>query len=726
MDLNNLIELSTINSMGLHYEDTWGNRKSISPENLAGMLSCLGYDVHNLDQEIATKSIKLQVKGIEALTISFDTSKFSFTLSLDEEIEVERLKIIIFKECGNTVEVPLSHSSVCIEEQSGRFDSNIVSYRVTVEKFIKHGYHTIKLICDGQVLANGTSHLIIAPNKCFVPSCLESGDNLWGTTVQLYSARSKTNWGVGDFSDLKYILEQTASFGGDFVGINPIHSLFVSDSTKVSPYSPSSRKWLNVIYIDVTSVPGFEVSEAVQELYNSTAFQTKLASVRANEFVDYKSVMDLKLSVLTLLYNEFKSRAQDSVDVLRFGEFVKENRDALWSHATFDAISFALKNTEQYQDWRAWPEELRVPTSNTVSEWATDNFESVEFWAFLQWLAFEQLADAQETAKARGMRIGLYKDIAVGSDRSGFDLWEAPSIHVDTVSLGCPPDFFCPSGQNWGFPPFSPEALREQGYRPYADLIAANMKACGALRIDHILGILRQWWVPNNTTADRGVFVNLPVEELLAVISIESHRNQCLVIGEALGTVPEGILQTLKDKEIFSYRVSWLETDQHSEYYHPSEYEKKAITSISTHDFAPIIGYWQGVDLELGEKAGLFSNPEDLEALRINRDTCRQKMLQMISNSSSTGGADQYNFVDEEELKAMNYRFQALMAETSSQLYAVQIEDLLNMRTPANLPGTYDEYENWRRKLSNEIEDCFSNQAVIDHLLHIQEVRRGL
>ncbi|HVL36554.1 MAG TPA: malto-oligosyltrehalose synthase, partial [Burkholderiales bacterium] len=513
----------------------------------------------------------------------------------------------------------------------------------------------------------------LEPGRCHQPAVLEAGARVWGFMVQLYGLRSERNWGVGDFTDLRALIELAAAHGAAAVGVNPLHASYGS------PYSPSSRHALNEIYLDVEAIPEFARCEAAQRLVRSAPFQERLGALRAAELVDYDGVRAAKREVLELLYPCLR---EDAARRRRFAQFRARSPKALNDHALFEA----LREEHGAGGWPSWPKALRNPRSRAVARFARARAARVGFFAYLQWSARLQLDAAQRRARELGMPVGLYVDLALGSDRGGAEVWSDRSAYAIDVSIGAPPDEFNPRGQDWGLPPYSPRALRAAGYRPFVDLLAANMPAGGAIRLDHVMALSRLYWIPQGNKPERGGYVSYPFRELLALLARESRARECLVIGEDLGTVPEALRRALNEAGVLSYRPLLFEKGEDGEFLPPAAYPREALVCVSTHDLPTWRGFWAARDLELRSRLGLTVDLEKEQAMRRRDQEALARALERDGFGRASADAH------------------AFLARTPAKLLMVQPEDVFDMAEQANLPGTVDEHPNWRRKLPLALE----------------------
>ncbi|MEI2266721.1 4-alpha-glucanotransferase [Erwinia sp. CGal63] len=605
------------------------------------------------------------------------------------------------------------------EEQGGARQGRVNGkMTLTLPESLPGGYHQLTLSQAGQSWA---CRLIVAPKRCYEPEALLAGKKLWGVCVQLYTLRSARNWGIGDFGDLSTLVQGIADRGGAFVGLNPLHALCPGNPEAASPYSPSSRRWLNVIYIDVNAVADFHASAAAQRWWRAFATQQALQAAREAALVDYAQVMALKLKALRFAWPQFLSRDGQDSERQAFARFMAEGGESLWFQAAFDALcAHFQQKTGEAQGWDRWPEAYREARSPAVRAFCEQHASEVEFYLWLQWLAATQLAQCYQSS--RRMPTGLYRDLAVGVAADGAETWSDGELYCLNASVGAPPDILGPKGQDWGLRPMDPRTLIDRAYQPFIELLRSNMIHCGALRIDHVMALLRLWWIPAGKTADKGAYVHYPVDDLLAILALESQRHRCMVIGEDLGTVPPEIVSKLREKGIYSYKVLWFERDKQNQFRAPQSWPPQAMATLTTHDLPTLRGYWQSDDLTLGEKLGLYPDKTVLRALYADRKSARQSLLASLRH---------YNCLPPESAceeagltLAVRRGLQRYVADSASALLGLQPEDWLDMATPVNVPGTSSEYPNWRRKLSLTLEEMFADAEVNELIRDVDRRRR--
>ena len=723
--IDHLVEYRGIES---HYTDAWGKPATIEPSTKKKLLSVMGYGVDDLEQlqrQVDEDSKKIWLTPLNPVLVLRQSETVQLALRLPIELVNDTYTCVVTTEQGES----LSHALIPTDGQlinvADIDDIEFHEYLVELPLSLPLGYHHLVLQVEGDEIA--TMRIIMAPQSCYKPNTLVEGNKLWGLSVQLYCLRSTTNWGVGDFSDLSFLLENAAKQGAHFVGLNPIHALYPANPEACSPYGPSSRRWLNFIYIDVTSLDGYH-SEATQQIVTGTEFQQRLQAARAAELVDYATVTSLKLQALSSVfdYQNTEYLTKNSKLNKAFKAFVAEGGENLQTLAVYDALQESLAaQGKPAWGWPVFPQDLSDFHKPAVASFTKKNATRVKFFLWLQWQAALQLAAANEVAAANNMCIGLYRDLAVGVSEGSAEIWGNKDLYCTNASVGAPPDVLGPLGQNWGLPPMDPQKLYAQQYQPIIDLFHDNMRATGALRIDHVMALLRLWWVVKGDSAKQGGYVYYPVDDLLAILALESHKNQSLVIGEDLGTVPEEIREKLADNGVYSYRVFFFEQAKDGGFFSPSHYPTQSMSTLTTHDMPTLSGYWHCDDLELGKELGLYPTAEILQTLYESRHENKQAILDTLHGHHSVGSevGHDVNFVGMSQ--ALNFGMQLHMAGGSSELLSLQLEDWLQMDKPVNIPGTFKEYPNWRRKLTRNLQDIFSDPVLNELAFGLTEARKN-
>ena len=587
------------------------------------------------------------------------------------------------------------------------------------------GYHQLSLSVDAM---SATITVAMAPPSCHLPVALQPGARRWGLTTQLYSLRRESGWGMGDFTDLARLSRAAGALGAATVGINPLHALFASEPRHASPYSPSSRAQLDYLYIDPCAVPGFADDGAIRALAPKAA----LTAVRASELVDHAAVAALKRPVLEALYRRFcevdlKNGAEKKLGS-EFRLFQRDGGRPLAAFAAFEALHEHFNGNGGQFSWHHWPAELRDPDSAAVAEFSDAYRDRVEFFQFLQWQADSQLGAAAEAGRAARLSLGLYRDLAVGVNPQGAEAWADQELVVPGMGIGAPPDALSRAGQDWGLAPVNPLALRQRGFRPFIAALRANMRHAGVLRIDHVMSLQRLYWVPAGRTAVAGAYVRYPFAELLRLVALESERQRCAVVGEDLGTVPSGFRETMHDANVLSYRVVMFERRWDGNFTPPGEYPPLAAASAATHDLATLKGFWLGGDIAWRQRLALYPNAAAEAADLAERNTARWQLLEALEREGllPRDRFEEFLPADAEPVFAaeLGAAIFAFLARSRARLMLVQIEDVAGEAEQANLPGTSDGHPNWRRRLSDRLDDILSGGEMRRVAALVTEERR--
>jgi glycogen operon protein len=525
-------------------------------------------------------------------------------------------------------------------------------------------------------LAHFPCHVTVARRRCFLPDALAGGRRLWGLSAQLYSLRRAGDAGVGDFTDLAELAAAVGPAGAAAVVINPLHALFAENIERASPYQPSDRRFLDPIYLDL---PG-------------------IGTVPSGDMIDYTAVWDAKRRFLERQFAETGASSAMEADT-DFAHFVAEAGDALNRFAVFQAIA----ETYPRRPWQTWPGGLSDAESAEVAAFAAANADRIRYHKYLQYLCDSELAAAARRAKDAGLPIGVIRDLAVGGAPDGAEIWAQRDLYADGVSVGAPPDTLAPQGQVWGLPPPDPHAMRRTGFAGFARLLNANMRHAGGLRIDHVMALTRLFWVPDGADGADGAYVRYPLEDLLAQVSLESERAECLVVGEDLGTVPDGLRPRLADAGMLGYRVMLLERDGVG-FHKPGSYPANTLACFTTHDLPTFAGWWEGASITERKAIGLFT-AEAAEAALAQRALEKQALLDALV-------AENLLAQGETDLIAVMAAAHAFAARSPAALVVAQADDLGAERVAVNLPGTDRERPNWRRRISTPVPDLLKSPAA--------------
>ena len=702
--MNALESLSDYCGIVASFVDARDVVQTASPRTRAALLAAMGIEAtdeasarvslealraQEIEQALPPVYVHYQTAGAIKIDVNLGTAPQAKGWQLDLESGATRR--------GTLKERP---SGVHAKNSSSR------QWTLRIDEELPCGYHTLTL--DKAARCS----LIVTPGECWLPERIMSGEKLWGVAAQLYLLRSRGNWGIGDYSDLKQLLQLLAARGADVVGVNPLHALFVDDPEQASPYSPASRLLLNVLNIDVGRVADSMHCTAVMTQISSSSFQQALARCRNAQLVDYSGVAALKLPILQNLFACCDRAASEWREFLSFRAACG---DAFEKSCLFLALrlDFAQQSAAS-SDWHQWPEEYRNAESPATQHFAQERAEAVTFQAWLQFIADSQLQQCR--AAADGMAVGLYRDLAVGADSSGAETWANQRAVIDTAQVGAPPDIYNPQGQDWGLPPFNPRALRAEGYRSFIELLRANMRHAGGLRIDHIMALKQLYWIPKGYSPADGAYVRYPLEDLVGILALESQRHRCLVVGEDLGTVPEGFRERMQSANILSYRVLFFEKDT-AGFRPPDEYPRLALAVAGSHDLPTLRAWWRGEDLALKERLHLYPTEAHALQARNERDADRSALEQLLRDHNLVASAQ----LDEELFVEAAHSF---LAGSAAAAAILQLDDLTGELDPVNVPTTSHEHPNWRRRFAVSLEQLPHDSRFVSATASLNERRR--
>jgi len=561
------------------------------------------------------------------------------------------------------------------------------------------GYHRLE-VDDRQV------RLAVAPARAIVLADRIGEAPAWGSAVQIYSLRRARGSGhseFGDFSDLAAFAREIGVRGAQTLAISPVHALFAADPSRYSPYAPSSRLFLNGLYADPGLIAGHDPGPP---------------SSGAN-LIDWSSAAPAKLARLRQAYQRLKEQGGDALQA--FHAFRRDGGPDLERHARFEALHAHFFLQTGARGWPDWPPAFHDPESAAVDAFVRAHAEEISFHAFLQWLADTGLALAQAAAREAGMGIGLIADLAVGLDAGGSQAWSRPDDLLTGVDVGAPPDIFQPDGQDWGVAALSPTALLVNGYDAYLKTLRRAFRHSGGVRIDHAMGLRRLWLTPQGASAADGAYLTYPFEDLLRLIALESHRAQAIVIGEDLGTVPEGFREALYGAGVLGMSVLWFERDADGEAFAPpTSWSPEAAALSTTHDLPTIAGWWSGRDIDWQARLGDLAASEIAKA-RADRDEDRARLWSAcVEAGVATGAAPPSQSPDAAVDAAIAY-----VAASACPLAIVPVEDLVGVAEQPNRPGTVDEHPNWRRRFAAAADDLFEAPAVSARLAALTRARPG-
>ncbi len=583
------------------------------------------------------------------------------------------------------------------------------------------GYHRLRLVLDGGGDCREAEQRFIAcAPRCYEVHEALGGGKAFGLLANLYGVRSRRNWGVGDLGDLRPLAKLAAEVGAAFIGVNPLHASR-SQGVDVSPYSPVSRLFRNEIYLAVEAIPELRECPAARRRIADPGFSRELEQLRQRAEVAYDEVRAAKREVLQQLHRVFAARHREANGARgrAYARFCASQDPALTGFATFVALAEQLGAEGRSADWRVWPARYRDPRSPAVQRFREEHAEAVDFHRWVQFELERQLGQAAASGRRAGLPIGLYHDLAVGSAPSGYDTWAERDLFARGASIGAPPDAFAERGQDWTLPPLIPQRLLESGYDYWIRLLRAVFAHGGALRIDHVMGLDRLWWVPAGGEPGAGAYVRYPARDLLGILALESRRHRALVVGEDLGTVPRGFEARLARWGVLSSRVLYFEREGRG-FRSARRYSPRALVTSSTHDLPPLAGFFSARDLELRRRVGAISDRAALEAARRERaETCAALLRRLgpQAQRAARQGESAHG-----SLAAAVVRF---LSRTPAPLVAFSLDDLVGETLPVNLPGVPQKrHPSWTRRMSVAVEDLRDHPIFCRAVAAVPRTRR--
>ncbi len=674
-----LAELAEAAGLYIDWTDAHGRPQTVTPEAQRALLEALGYPAQSPEQirsSLAMLTQQQHVPSPDALLL---------------QDQGQPLPLALY---------PADSPYRLIDEQgqvfSGRLDADA---RLPAQP--QPGYYQLEIRDSRHALA-------VTPAACLSVSQLCGKPRIWGLTAQLYGLRRPGDGGVGDTQAVAELLRHAANQGADALALSPVHALFAADTERFGPYSPSSRLFFNPLHAAPADRLG---EERVQRAIQAAGLQEEMQRLEHLELIDWPAVAKARQRLLWQLYQDF---CQAPGDLLAdFEAFRAAGGDALQQHCCFEAIHAQRLREGASGDWRSWPQELRSPLQGAVTRFAAEQADTLRFHAFAQWLIAHGLECAQATASGAGMGIGLIADLAVGADCAGSQAWSRQDELLPSVTVGAPPDIINRQGQNWGVAAFSPQGLQRHGFRAYIEMLQANLAHAGGIRIDHVMGLQRLWVIPQGGEAQHGAYLRYPLDDLLRLLALESHRHRALVIGEDLGTVPDGLREKLAARNILGTRVLLFE-QQDGRFIPPAQWSRNALATTTTHDLPTIKGWFAGHDIEWRVRAG-HAAEQSLEQDHAERAGERVALLQALEQRGPLGGTD-----DDACLQAcIDY-----IGSTPSALALLPLEDACALEQQPNLPGPGDLHPNWRRRYPLAANELLEQPATRRRLACLDTARR--
>lgn len=597
------------------------------------------------------------------------------------------------------VDTPVPLPAGCLQEGTAELrteDGEHRSVKVTADRtglrvsaIDTPGYHLL-------VQRDRVVRLAIAPRRCFGVADAAAGKRLWGTAVQI-AGLCDPHRAFGDFGTLADSARAFAARGADALAISPVHALFPADASRYSPYAPSSRLFLNILYAD-PALAGVAIDEP-----------------NPAELIDWSVAIPARLRQLRAAFDTRSDTVRGEV-----AGYAQKGGDELLRHAHFDALHAHFFKQSGATGWQGWPAAYHDPAGDAVARFAAEHAEEVDFYLFCQWLAKRSLDAAQRAAIDGGMTLGLIADLAVGMDGGGSHAWSRRDDLLTGLSLGAPPDLLGPEGQSWGITGFSPRALQRTAFEPYIATLRAALDHAGGIRIDHALGLRRLWVVPEGASPRDGAYLTMPLDDMLRVLAIESHRACAVVIGEDLGTVPEGFRPKMDARGMLGMRVLPFERDEDG-FIPADRWSEEAAAMTGTHDLATVAGWWGERDIDWSWRLGR-TRAEAVEAdERATRAEERTLLWEALTDARVTEAAEP---AADDPAPAVDAAL-AFVASTPCELAILPIEDLIGAEEQPNLPGTIDEHPNWRRRMPAPTPELLDRPDIARRVARINAMRNG-
>lgn len=631
-----------------------------------------------------------------------NVSNIKIELSFLKNLNNQQVDFSILTEDGDEYECQVFLRSLRLLNEK-RVGEDIYEKRELILNLpISMGYHKITAHFNGY---EWHSNLIIVPRKCYLPEMISRGEKVFGYPLQLYALRSKHNWGMGDFTDLKNTVDFALKSGASFIGVNPLQALFSDNPDDASPYFPSSRLFFNPLYIDLEAVPEAQNNDEFNAFLNETKSLRK--SLNECKTVDYQQISLLKNKGFNLLFKAFKEKNFSNAKPItsRGKTFLSfQKKEGLFEYAVFQALRNVFSKSNSNMLWRKWENGLKDLHSPEVQKFYKTHKELVLSIMYQQFIAFEQYETVQKEMER--LPIGLYTDMPVGVSDNSADVWMNQAAYMQNVSTGAPPDQFNQKGQDWSLAPFNPIVLQQQGYKPFIGILRSIMQGAGAIRIDHAFGLMRLYLRVEGAS---GAYLKYPFYDLMGILALESHRHKCLVIAEDLGTAPEGFSQSMIDMDAFSFQILHFNRNENG-FFDPNQYPLRSLVATGTHDLPSYSSFWKGLDLELAKEMNTISQ-EQYELHKNNRIIEREYFIRLFKKL-------EIDMIDEKITTSkvpdsFILNVYSYLTKTNSQILLVRPEDILHMDEQFNLPGTYLEHPNWRFKLSKSLDIFLKNDKFL-------------
>lgn len=713
------------------YLDIWGNVHEVSLKTLKEMLAAVGVDTSRLNKALRKLERGSWSQLAEPVLVEAANrlpSALSFQLPTRSQpgkqgADKPKVQLEVTSENSSPINYSYTPEQITFHESKQIGSLSYMRWSTPFPERLSSGYYQFNLsVAYENQMHHQSISVIICPEKVYLPANLRGDGKRAGIAISLYGLRSQRNWGVGDFTDLKeFIRWAIGSLYVDVIGLNPLHAISNRQPYNISPYFPSSRFYRNFIYLDIEALEDYHLCPEAKKLVQAEATQNLLAELRSSELVQYEQVAALKLRVLekifqTFLQQHWGNEGEKTKRRREFEAYLKREGAFLENFATFCALEvfFNEKDPAMWAWWQ-WPESFQDPLSEEIRTFRRGHWKRILFYKYLQWQLEKQLQEAQDLAHSLGAGIGLYHDLALGSDPGGADYWAYRKFYVDGVTVGAPPDDFALEGQDWGFHPPNREQYRNHGYRLFVQEVRKSCQAGGALRIDHIMRFFRLFWIIEGQPPKKGTYVENYYQDLLKILALESERAKTLIIGEDLGTVPAQVRETLEQFGIFSYRLFYFEREMQGSFKEPGAYPSFALAAASTHDLPTLAGFWTAQDIYLRNRLGMFPTEAQFQTALQTRKDDKKKIIQRLVTSGFLAEELTNNAEIYLELTAkLHDAIIGFLLSTPAKLVILSQEDLFGDTRQQNLPGTVSENPNWSTKMSYTLEELSQDPRVED------------
>ncbi len=695
-----------------------GQNKEYIADKKSKQVICkaLGYPAGNAEQ-IKRSLRKFELNKVQTFVSytkvvqEWELHPLSLDFYIPKREENATVSWILTTEDGTVQSGSFAIAETALNEELEVYGKQYQRRTVSLQLNAPTGYHHLAFeSADFISVSNRQMRLIVVPVSCYMPEIFQHGRRVYGFPLQLYALKSEHNWGMGDFSDLSKMATIAEELGASLVGINPITALFADAPEDASPYCATSRIFLNPLYIDTETVPESSECPAYKAFKETPDFQKTLAKSRGCHKVLYTDVAKLKYKTIRILFEFFKKIHLSKTTTARgkaFLNFCENHEPFLTNFATFQALREQAIRQKKSLCWWKWERGFKNPQDTKIKAFQTKHADDILFIKYQQFLAFEQYGHVANVYQKSDLPIGLYTDLPVGVGENSAEVWSNQTAFMRDVTAGAPPDAFNKKGQDWSLAPFHPFGLRQLGYEPFVRVVRSAMAGAGAVRIDHAFGLMRLFL---RVKGGSGAYISYSFKDMMGIVALESHRNQCLVIAEDLGTAPDGFHEEMLKSAALSFKILHFEKCWDG-LRMPQDYEHRSLIASGTHDLPSYTAFWKGLDLELGKEMKTLS----LVQYRAHKKGRVVERQQFVSAFKKLGlplsdAADTYETHTVPEWFIDNvYRF---LAKTNSMVLLVRLEDLVAQDEQVNLPGTYMEYPNWRYKLPVAVESLEQNENV--------------